>query len=145
MLAQRTGRPFADSDEWIESRYGDTGAQIAERDGVPALHAIELEAFVHMTGADASVVAPAESVVDDPAGRALLEDHITIWLDADVSELGRRRASGTHRRSMLPDEFESRRLARREHLDACADVRIDTTHLHASNVVGRIEELLATR
>ena len=99
LLAAELDRPFIDSDAEIEARTGESGVEIAARDGVEALHRVELEVFVDMMGSkDLSVVAPAASVVDNEAARAHLADNYTVWLVAPDDVLAERSGAGSHRR-----------------------------------------------
>jgi shikimate kinase len=69
-LADRLGRPFLDSDEVMEDRLGEWSSEIAAREGVEHLHALELEVFLAMISSpEPSVIASAASVVDSEAGR----------------------------------------------------------------------------
>ena len=45
LLADQLSLEFRDSDVWIESMAGRTGAEIAEADGIAELHRLELLAF----------------------------------------------------------------------------------------------------
>lgn len=103
-LATKLGRPFVDSDELIGGRTGRTGAEIAARDGVEALHQLEgavlLEALADPTRA---VIAAAASVVDSDECMAALAGQLVIWVDAPDPVLAGRLAAATHRRDLGPD------------------------------------------
>ena len=69
-LAARLGRPLRDSDRDLEASQKIRGRELAQRDGVEALHRWEAE---HLLGAldgdEPAVIAAAASVVDDRACR----------------------------------------------------------------------------
>jgi shikimate kinase len=123
-LAAALGRDFFDSDHTIESRTGRKGREIAESDGVAALHRMEREALQQaLAGPEPAVIAAAASVVDDPAARAALEEAFCIWVRADPKILEERASRGSHRRTVATSEH----LERRDPLFAAlADIVVDT-------------------
>jgi shikimate kinase len=131
-LAARLGRPFRDSDEDLEATRGVTGRELAQHEGVDALHRWEarhLRAALAATGP--AVVAAAASVVDDDASLTALREPFVVWLRAPAAVLAERIADGTwgddHRRSVgdatAVAELEAHRAGR---LAAVADLTIDT-------------------
>lgn len=62
LLAERLGLPFLDSDVILEAWTGETGAEIAERDGVGRLHVLELEVFLDACLSQDRVVIPLQRV-----------------------------------------------------------------------------------
>jgi shikimate kinase len=128
-LAERLGCPFEDSDEAIIRTLGRTGAEIADEDGVEALHAIELETFVALLRDPVPmVIAAAESVVDKEQGRDSLRSSVAVWLDAEPGELARRRSASDHRRAMTPTEAAKLRASRKQHLADVTVGRVETHH-----------------
>jgi len=125
-IATRLGLKFVDSDEQIRGLTGRDAARIAEADGVPALHRLELQVFWEALGSPhASVIAAAASVIEDEEVRQALESVGCVWVDADDETLRVRLGSERHRREV--SEQEARRLAGRDQLFAsCADVKVDT-------------------
>jgi shikimate kinase len=123
-LAAGLRREFLDSDVAIEVKTGRKGRQIADRDGVPALHRMEREALSEaLTEAEPAVIAAAASVVDDPEIRSALEDVFCIWARADPRVLEERASRGTHRRVVAGSEH----LERRDSIYAAlADLVVDT-------------------
>lgn len=141
-LAARLGRPFLDSDIELERSCGDTGAQIASRDGVARLHTLELELFSDMVETvTPSVIAPAASVVDSATGRALLDGNVTIWLDAPEDVLAARRGTGDHRRDVNDDEVIALERGRRPFWQELATVRIDTSRSVADTLEALVSEV----
>lgn len=127
-LAASIGRVFVDSDDLIESEFGMTGSEIAATRSVEELHSIELAVFHRMAETmSPAVIAPAESVVDDPDGRLLLSTHLSVWLDAPDDLLAARRATGIHRRPVSEEQARRLRSARRRHLEVCTMGRVDAT------------------
>lgn len=139
MLADRMGLPFVDSDEIIEKRTGESGAEIASRDGIARLHALELEVFLDSVRSDSrSVIAPASSVVDDEAGRRAMAGCCTIWLAAPDDVLVARQASGDHRRALDTTERAALGARREPHREALSDLRVDTGSLRPDDVIDEI-------
>lgn len=127
-LARRLRRPFLDSDAELEELHGETGAEIASREGVAGLHRIELDVFDGlMEGETPSVIAPAASVVDSETGRRLLARNITVWLDAPEEILAIRREQSDHRREVDETEVGALERRRQPHWEALASFRVDTS------------------
>jgi shikimate kinase len=108
LLARRLGRRFLDGDQQIRELTGRTSGAIAESDGVPALHALELTVLLSAIeeGPDA-VVAAAASAVDHPAGREAIDGAVCIWIDRHPDESAK--PGEGHRREVEPDENLERR------------------------------------
>jgi shikimate kinase len=126
LLAAELDRPLVDSDQQLLERTGRTGREIAETEGVPALHDLEREAFFEaMARTEPVVVAAAASVIEDETVRDVLSRAICISLEAGPAILAERSEVGAGRRSVT--EAESDRLARRATLfRSCADLTIHT-------------------
>jgi shikimate kinase len=143
LLASRLDLPFVDSDASILSDLGETGAVIAERLGVEALHRIELGVCRDVLGRGVPLIfAAAESVIESEDARTQLQDAFTVWIDADPVVLVGRRNSADHRRMMDQAEFAERRASRDALLESCARVRIDTTDGDAEAAVRTILDRL---
>jgi shikimate kinase len=126
LLADELEMPFLDSDVVIESKFSETGAAIANRDGVARLHQLELEVFLDMCRAtERSVIAPAASVVDHEDGRRALAEHLTVWLTAPDEVLATRQ--GGHRRVVEAGEREVLRRRRAPYLKQLAHLTVDTS------------------
>lgn len=126
LVGDRLSLPVIDSDSWIESRIGTSGAIIAAEMGVVELHRLEVDMLRHTIESPASfVVTPAASVVDDSVSRQLLAAlPLVAWLDLDA-EIGYERAvRGSHRRSLTSAEYRSLHAQRRPHFAAVAHVRL---------------------
>ena len=125
-IATRLGLEFVDSDDQILTLTGRDAARIAETDGVPALHRLELQVFREaLDSPRPSVIAAAASVIEDEGVRHALQRVGCVWVAADEKTLRVRLGSESHRREV--SEQEAIRLAGREELFAsCADVKVDT-------------------
>ena len=129
LVADRLDRPVVDSDLWIETRYGLSGREITEREGVAALHAIEAtmlaEALATPTPA---IITPAASVVEDQRSRRLLgESAFVVWLDLDPMIAFERSQAGSHRRSATTGDFRRMDRRRRGAFSQVADLRLDAS------------------
>lgn len=107
LVASRLEMPFRDSDVQIREITGLTGREIAERDGVPALHALELSVLLMALDEPPAVVAAAASVVDRAAGRSAIEKACCVWIDRVPDRSAR--PGEDHRRDVEPDENLERR------------------------------------
>jgi shikimate kinase len=100
-LAAALGRPFVDSDAALTERTGATGATLASRQDVAALHDLEAELLVEaLADPRPAVAAAAASVVESHACRAALRDAFVVWLQVPTSDLQHRAARGDHRRPL---------------------------------------------
>jgi len=105
-LAAALDVPLRDSDADIERGSGLRGRDIAERDGIEALHALEARHLLDALEAPSrSVIAAAASTVDDPVCRAALRDgpHLVVWLTADPDVLAARLGPDDHRPDLGAD------------------------------------------
>jgi shikimate kinase len=137
-LAEATGRSLYDSDDSIQHRAGRTGREIADTDGVAALHRMERDVFFDAIGAgEPSVVAAAASVIDDPEARRLLGTTFCVLVTASPHVLEERVVSSDHRRVI--SSGERGRIAGRDRLflDA-ADLVIDTGAISRQDAVARV-------
>jgi shikimate kinase len=123
-LAEALGREFHDSDRSIERRIGRSGREIAETNGVDALHRLEKDVLLEALGGDElAVIAAAASVIEDAEVRQGLAGAFCIWVTAEPRILAERVAGGGHRRSVAGSEH----LERRDELfRKMADLVIDT-------------------
>jgi shikimate kinase len=99
-VAAALGRPFVDSDDFIEQRTGRTVREIWLDDGEPAFRALEAKALEEaLAGADPTVIAAAGGVVMSEHNRRALgaADATVVWLHADPSVLAERATRGEHR------------------------------------------------
>ena len=139
-LAVALDRVFHDSDRSIESRTGRSGREIAQTDGVDALHELEKEVLLESVAhGDPAVIAAAASVIEDPEVREALAGSFCVWVTADPKILAERSARGSHRRPVAPSEhLEDRDRLFRE----AADVVVDTGDRSVEESVALVLESL---
>lgn len=120
-VAERLGRPLVDGDEVLEARPGGrTAAEIADAEGIEALHRLEEEiALAALADPEPAVIGPAASAIDSADFRRALDGHVVVWLRAPAAYLAQRAAKKAHR--PLLDDGEAlalfeRQLAEREPL-----------------------------
>ncbi|MGI9595332.1 MAG: shikimate kinase [Acidimicrobiales bacterium] len=126
-LAERLGRPVADSDRDIERLTGVTGRTYAEASGVPALHRLEAAVLLGaLARPEPTVVSAAASTVEDPQVRQLLGRRATVVrLVADIELTIDRQRAGGHRRPMDPEELIDLAARREPMFSAVEDLRVD--------------------
>jgi shikimate kinase len=137
-LAEATGRSLHDSDDSIHDHVGRTGREIADTDGVAALHRLERDVFFDAIGAtEPSVVAAAASVIDDPEARRVLGTTFCVLVTASPHVLEERVASSDHRRAISSGERD--RIAGRDRLFLdVADLVIDTGAISRHDAVAEV-------
>jgi shikimate kinase len=97
-VGEQLGCEVIDGDEVLEARTGRTARQIADDDGLDALHELEAEiALEALRRADPVVIAPAASVIESDAVRDELDGHVVIWLTGPVEHLAAEAAEKDHR------------------------------------------------
>lgn len=134
-IAERLRLRYVDSDDQIQSLTGRKGAQIAEDEGVEALHELELSVFWDaMNSEEPSVIAAAASVIDNEQAREAISESDCVWVDAPDETLRLRRSTSTHRREVT-DEEAQRLMARAPLFAGCATVKIDTDALNEHDAV----------
>ena len=131
VLAGDLGWAFVDSDEQLREAVGRTAREIAERDGLQALHALEAGLLLKaLARPQPSVIGAAGSTIESAACRAALAAPavLVIWLRGSPETLAARvRASG-HRplvgddpRDVLDEQVRNREPL----LAAVADRTVD--------------------
>lgn len=97
LLARRLARPLRDSDDDMAADLGISARELAERQGVAALHRWEAAHLVRsLAGCPPAVVAAAASAIDDAACRDALAAHVVVWLRMPLSVVARRQAETAH-------------------------------------------------
>jgi shikimate kinase/3-dehydroquinate synthase len=124
-LAERLGRPFADSDAEAERRAGCSLSAFWERDGEAAFRALE-EAVVRelLERDDAPVIALGGGALMSEATTALLRERaLCVWLDAPLAACRRRveRSPGARPLAGDPAAFERLHAGRGPRYRASAD------------------------
>jgi shikimate kinase len=105
-LAARLGVPFVDGDAALLTAAGRDASTIAASVGVAALATLEARVLLEALAAPGpSVIAPAASVVDDPACRRALRGPgvVVVRLRARPVALAARHAAAPHRRPLGSD------------------------------------------
>lgn len=126
LVGAHLGLAFLDSDELLEARAGESGAEIAARDGVERLHELELDVFLESCGRPGTtVIAAAASVIDHEQGRVALRDNVAVWLTAPDDVVVTRQRAGDHRRGLAADERSMLRRARAPFLAEVSAITVD--------------------
>jgi shikimate kinase len=132
-LAASLGAPHRDSDTDIERDTGLRARDLAARDGIEALHAVEARHLLEsLEEPRTTVISAAASTLDDPACRSALRDrrHLVVWLRADPDALAKRLRPGDHRPDFGPDLAEvlgRQAIQRTAALREVADLTLDAT------------------
>ena len=143
LLAERTGRPFLDSDQAIERDTGRTVAEIFATDGEAAFRSLETQVLRDMLDRDEpAVIAAAGGTVLDATNRARMRARGTVvWLRVDPALLPERVHGSIHRPLLADDPAATlRRLAvERENLyRQTAHQTVDVDGLDPHQVADRI-------
>jgi shikimate kinase len=134
-VAQRLGVELVDGDERLADYTGGrTAAQVADAEGIDALHALEAEiAVTALAASDTAVIGPAASVCESAIVRDQMVGHLVVWLTAPVEHLARKAVKKSHRPLVTdqdPVELMTRQRAVREPLVLALDplvVDVSTT------------------
>jgi shikimate kinase len=132
-LAAALGVPHTDSDSEIERQTGLRGRDLAARDGIDALHALEARHLLDAIGMPGTtVISAAASTLDDPACLAAMREprHLVIWLRASPEALAARQRPDDHRPGFGPDLVDVIRrqsVLRAPALEAVADLTLEAT------------------
>jgi shikimate kinase len=133
-LADVLGVRHTDSDPEIEDRTGLRGRELAARDGLEALHALEARHLLEALREPGTIViGAAASTLDDPACRAAMRDprHLIVWLKASPEALAERQRPDDHRPGFGPDLVEVIRrqsVSRTPAFEEVADLTLDATN-----------------
>ena len=77
---------------------GRTAAEVAEAEGIDALHELEVEiALTALASSDPAVIGPAASVCESAVVRDHLVGHVVVWLTAPIAHLARKAVKKGHR------------------------------------------------
>ena len=152
-LAAKTGRPFYDSDKWIEEREGKTVKEIFEQEGEPYFRKKEKEALRKLAALDhPAIIALGGGVILDEENRSVLkESGITVYIKSSPQAIFER-VRHSNKRPLLAvdeqDDFDRALLERirtlltgREHLYRQADVIIDRDVMELPQIVNTILRL----
>ena len=108
-IAERSKRPFVDTDTRIERRAGRTIREIFATDGEEAFRDLETDVLTEALGApESSVIATGGGIVIRERNRDLLATQQVVWLRASVETLSLRVASGASRRPLLDGDVRGR-------------------------------------
>ncbi len=126
LLADALSTDYVDSDDDIRRLFRTSGAAVAERLGVPALHRIEAGVLLGaLARREPVVVTAAASVVEDPIVReAVAHCADVVWIHAEIDEVLRRQGAGNHRRPMDREELAALAERRRPFFESMADIDI---------------------
>ncbi len=149
-VAERLGRPLIDGDVVLEERTGGrTAAQIAEGEGIDALHRLEAEiAMDALASSSPAVIGPAASVIESDVVRDAMAPHLVVWLTGPAAYFAERAARKPHR-PLLDDGdplalFEHQLAVREPLVVPIADLVIDVPTMskdeQADAVVALAEE-----
>ena len=140
-LAEALGRPFRDSDADLLAQTGVSARDLAARDGVDALHALELGHVLDALRAPTpAVISAAASVIDDPRGRAALAAPgvRVAWLRIDPATAAARMIGGDHR--PIHEPLAAQAARRDPWFQAAASLVVDGAGDSAEAIVDRLAD-----
>lgn len=147
LVAERLRRPFVDGDDELTRRTGRTAHEIAEQDGIDALHELEAEVAMDVLAREEPVVfASSASTIVSPEVRDALRDRASVvWLHAPPVMLARKLEEKKHRPALGPDTVAAleRMADERNPLFAeAADVDYDTFGHNRQDVADAVVDAL---
>jgi 3-dehydroquinate synthase len=139
LIAQRLGRPFVDTDAWIEARAGKSVAAIFAEDGEDRFRAWEAEACTALSEPNGLIIATGGWTLGPATNRELIEQGgCVICLTAEPEAL-LSRLNTHHDRPLLTGDDRAARiralLKEREPVYQSLAWQIDTTHIDVPEVV----------
>lgn len=147
-VAERLGRQLIDGDAVLEDRTGGlTAAQVAEAEGLDALHTLEAEiAMEALASSTPAVIGPAASVIELDVLRDALAGHLVVWLTGSPEHLAQKAVEKDHRPLLDegdPVQLFRDQLAVREPLIVdLADLVIDVETMSEDDQVDAVTDLL---
>lgn len=147
-LAQQLGAPFYDTDTLIEAETGISIAQIFAQQGEPYFRQLEREQLQRLIQLPPGVVATGGGIILEPQNRALMYQHgWVIYLRARPETLIERIGDPASRpllqKADTPLQALQQIAQQREPLYQEADWVIETDHLAPSQIVERLQTLIA--
>lgn len=140
LLAERLGRPWADTDQLIVAQAGRPIPAIFAEEGEPAFRDRESATLAEALAAGPQVLATGGGIVLRPENRALLRDRaFVVWLDAPDAVLLARLRAHDEERPLLADDAAARLAALRA---ARGLLYAETAHLRVATE-GRAPEEVA--
>jgi shikimate kinase len=151
LLAARLGWKWADADELLEERFGQTIRAIFAAEGEAGFRAKEAAVLDDLCKLSRHVIATGGGIVLRPSNRTKLKTAgLVVWLSADAQTIWNRLqkdATTAERRPALTvgglAEVVELLEARRPYYLDCADVTVDTAGRTAAGVVDVILEQLS--
>lgn len=147
-VAAELERPLVDCDVMLGERTGGmTAAEVADSQGIDALHDLEAEIALDALAATApAVIGLAASTIEVDAVRDALRDHLVVWLRAPASYLAGRAVQKSHRPLLDrgdPVELFEQQLAVREPLvRPLADLVIEVTSMSKDDQAAAVVHLV---
>jgi shikimate kinase len=132
-LAAALGVPYRDSDTDIARETGLRARDLAARDGIDTLHAVEARHLLEALSEPGTlVIGAAASTLDDPACRSALltGGHLVVWLHASPAALAKRLQPDDHRPDLgrdFADVLDRQATQRTAALREVADLTLDAT------------------
>lgn len=146
-LAAALGVDFHDTDAAIEDEQGCSISDIFVLEGEPAFRALEQAEVARAVSAERGVVALGGGAPMDPATRAVLADHVVVFLDVGIADAAKRVGfDGSRPLLAINPRASWTKLMneRRPTYDQVATHHVDTARRTVSDIVDEIVERLRT-
>lgn len=138
-LARKLGFRFYDSDSEIEKAAGTSILDIFDFYGEAAFREVESKVIGKLLKKNGSVIATGGgAILSELNRRKILENAVTIWLDADVDVIYNRIAHHTHRPLLQTDNPKAA-------LDKILSARADLyrqAHIHVRSEEGDFQDMV---
>jgi len=88
ILAEKTGREFADTDKWVEKRTGKSIPEIFSKNGEETFRKLENEALETLCKQSGYVIATGGGIVKHEKNRNIIRQNgIVVFIDRDIADL----------------------------------------------------------
>lgn len=147
IAAEKSGRPFFDTDAMIQERLGKTIREIVADGGWEAFRALERSAVDELAGREGCVIAlGGGAVLDEQNVKALKKNGFFLWLTADGATIAGRLKNDGANNDQRPSlsgtdtvaEIEILLREREPVYRLAADLVIDTTGRSADEIAAEI-------
>jgi shikimate kinase len=149
LLAPLLNLTFHDTDEEVVREAGRSVEQLFSSEGPQAFRLRERQAIARLIDAAPAIIATGGgAMVEEPTRQLLLQNTVTIWLQASPETLARRLKDAPPRPLLSGDDLPRKLAAMEAERRACyaeADLSLCTDHLTPGGAAARVVELLSRR
>lgn len=137
LIAAHLGRTFTDSDHVIEARAGKPISDIFTQDGEATFRELEAQVIADLLTQESQVVSLGGGALGNAETRALVANHIVLWLETGLSQAVERVGMNRNRPLLLGNvrgQLSSLMTAREPIYREAAKIVVNTSDLTIAEV-----------